>query len=104
MPEDITKRVNVTFGTGLPLGEHARFKHDSEFWIAFPARKNAQIFAVTDKLIGIYSGMLENVVRFLNSHPHSEETELVVSMLGSIARARKVYAELLVDKTKARTS
>lgn len=104
MPEDVTKRVNVTFGTGLPLGEYARFKHEGRIWIAYPIEKNTRIQAVTDRLLGIYSGMLENVARFINSHPNSPDSaELVTSVLESISRARKVYDELNLAKAVSRT-
>jgi hypothetical protein len=104
VPEDVTKRVNVTFGTGLPLGEHARFKHEGRIWIAYPIEKNTRIQAVTDRLLGIYSGMLENVARFINSHPGTPgTTDMVVSLLGSIDRARDTYDELNMEKARSRT-
>lgn len=101
----LTKQLQVTFDTGLPLGTCARFKHDGEIWIAYPAKKNARILAVIDRFLGIYGAMTDNIVRSLNKHPDNAGVrELAVSCLGSVDRARQLWRNLADEKTKAATS
>jgi hypothetical protein len=105
MSEPTTKRKAVTFSDGLPLGRDASFTHDDELWIAYPARKNARIVAVLDRLLGIYSTMTANVVRSLNEHPENAGVHtLATSILGSVDRARATYTDIASEKSKAVTS
>ena len=102
MTEGTIKRIAVTFGTGLPLGTHAHFKHDGEHWIAFPASKNTRILGVIDKLIGIYSRIAQDMIDWLNSRP--EDADRVMMLLTQITRAQKLREELIVEKAESQTS
>jgi hypothetical protein len=105
MPEKITKKLTVTFDAGLPMGTCARFKHEGEIWIAYPAKKNTRILTVIDRLLGIYGGMTDDIVRCLNNHPDNPALqEIAVACLGSVDRARKLWFEIAVEKVKAATS
>lgn len=101
----LSKKLLVTFDEGLPMGTCARFTHEGEIWIAYPAKKNARILSVLDRLLGIYGGMTDNVVRCLNNHPdNAAMQELAVQILGSVNRARTIWLDIAVEKTKAVTS
>lgn len=101
----VTKKIQVTFTTGLPMGACARFKHEGEIWIAYPAKKNSRILAVIDRFLGIYGGIIDNTVRIINRHPENAGVqELAVSCLGSVERARKLSWDLGIEKIKAQTS
>jgi hypothetical protein len=101
----VSKKLQVTFDDGLPMGTCARFKHDGEIWIAYPARKNARIQAVMDRLLGIYGAMTENIVRCINNYPEDPAVlELATACLGSVDRARQLWWDLSVEKTRAVTS
>lgn len=40
MPEDYTKRIDVQFLHGLPLGHRAIFRHNKQIYMAFTLRKS----------------------------------------------------------------
>ena len=101
MSEDV-KRIAVTFGTGLPLGERAIFRHDGRMWVAYPAKKNERILAVIDRMIGIYSKMAQDMLIWLNSHP--EDAERVVFLAGQVRRAQNLQKQLVEEKISAVTS
>lgn len=101
----ITKKLQVTFTTGLPMGTCARFKHEGEIWIAYPAKKNSRILAIIERFLGIYGGITDNIVATLNRYPDNPGVqELAVSCLGSVDRARKLWWDLGLEKIKAETS
>lgn len=101
----VTKKIAVTFDSGLPMGTCARFKHDGEIWIAYPAKKNARIVAVMDRILGLYDRMIDNTVRVLNNHPDNAGVqELAVTNLVSAEAAQKKWFDLGVEKVKAVTS
>ena len=103
--ERVTKKISVTFDSGLPMGTCARFKHEGEIWIAYPSKKNARILRVIDRLLGIFDRMTDNTVRILNNHPgNAGVQELAVSNLGSVEGARQEWFDLAVEKVKAVTS
>jgi hypothetical protein len=101
----VTKKMSVTFSNGLPMGTCARFKHDGEIWIAYPAKKMARITTVIDRLLGVLERMTDNTVRILNNHPdNAGAQELAVATLGSVESARQKWHDLAVEKVKAVTS
>lgn len=101
----ITKKIAVTFDSGLPMGTCARFTHDGEIWIAYPAKKSQRIVAVIDRLLGILDRMTDNTIRILNNYPGDPAVqELAVATLGSVDIARQRWFDLAVEKTKAVTS
>lgn len=100
MPEDTTSRKQVTFTDGLPCGTRATFKHDDQFWVAYPASKDAAIVAVLDRLLGVLAKMNDQALRSINAHPDNPELmEFAARILGTTAAAR----ELAVDKREALT-
>lgn len=101
MPEPITKRKAVTFANGLPLGTHATFDHDGQKWIAYPARKDARIVAVMDRMLGILSRITEDALRSINAHPDNAQVAVLAASI--VASARRA-TELASEKGKALTS
>lgn len=95
-------KLDVTFSTGLPMGTKAVFKHDGELWIAYPAKKNQQIFSLVDRLLGIHAGIHKEMVRWINARPG--DTDLVTRVLEKVSRAKTLHDELCHDKTEAFTS
>jgi predicted type IV restriction endonuclease len=85
MPEDVIKRLQVTFSIGLPLGTRATFNHDGELWIAVPAKKYQQI-----------------MVSWLASNPG--DTDRISMLLDTIARAEAIRREATIDKARAVTA
>lgn len=101
MPEDVVKKLTVTFGTDLPHGTHGSFKHDGELWIAYPAKKAQRILAGIDRMIGEYNLVIEEMVRWIVAWP--DDTERVNRVMKLIQRGRTVSQELTIEKTRART-
>lgn len=101
MPEPVTKRVNVTFNTGLPLGTRGTFTHDGQRWIAIPHSKYQRIGAVMDRTIGALDWIRGDLTRWLASNP--ADTTRVAMILAVIARAHHNRDELAMDKAKAVT-
>lgn len=101
MPEDVSKRIDVTFGTGLPLGTHASFRHQGEIWIAFPAAKNARILSIIDRMLGIFTRVTTDMVRIINDHP--EDTPRIVKILEYADQGRKLQSDIANDKVEAAT-
>lgn len=95
-------KLDVTFTTGLPMGTKAVFRHEGELWIAYPAKKNQQIFSLVDRLVGIHAGIGKEMVHWINARPG--DTELVARVLERVSRASALHDELCHDKTKAFTS
>lgn len=94
MPEPITKRLAVTFSDGLPLGTHGSFKHDGQTWIAYPAKKDARIMSVIDRMLGIFSRITADALRSINAHPDNPDLcALAASIVGSAGRGTKLAAE-----------
>jgi predicted type IV restriction endonuclease len=100
--EPVTKRVNVTFRDGLPLGTRGSFKYDGRSWIAVPLDKYQRITTVTDRLIGTLNIIRTQLTHWVTSHP--EDAERVVMILMTIAQAEEIARQAAVDKTEARTS
>lgn len=101
----VTKKLPVTFDSGLPMGTCARFTYEGQIWIAYPSKKNARIMAVMDRLLGLYDRMIDNTVRVINNHPgNAGVQELVVSNLISVEAAQQKWFDLGVEKVKAVTS
>lgn len=98
MPEYITKRLNVTFKTGLPMGERANFTYQGELWVGLPARKYTRIVAVLDRIIGIHVSMQREMIRWINARP--QDAELVVRVLDRLARSRQLHSEIINDKVR----
>jgi hypothetical protein len=101
MPEDITKRISVTFGVGLPHGTHGSFTHDGEHWVAFPIKKYGRLTGVVDRMIGQYGLLQRHMVDWLNAHPNDGERMLM--LLEQITRIDKLRREWADEKTEART-
>lgn len=102
MPEDIQKRLNVTFGTGLPLGTRATFTHDRQLWIAYPATKQAQIHACIDRLAGSLTRIKKQLIAWLSTQP--DDAQRVALLLNILAHAEQIQNEILTEKTRAVTA
>jgi hypothetical protein len=100
--EPVTKRINVTFRDGLPLGTRGSFTHGGQRWIAVPLEKYSAITAVTDRLLGIIGNIQGQMTRWVTAHP--EDAERVVMILAAVARAEEAAQQAADDKTRARTS
>lgn len=101
MTEDVVKRLPVTFRVGLPHGIHAVFKHKGERWIAYPQQKNTRIVVGVDRMIGIFTRIHDDMLRWINHWP--DDAERVCAVVESVDRARKLQQELITEKTEART-
>lgn len=102
MPEPVTKRLQVTFNTGLPLGTRGTFTHDGQRWIAVPADKYHRLTALIDRSLGVLDGIERHMTNWVAGHPH--DTERVGMLLAGIARAREYSDEIAIDKVKAVTA
>lgn len=97
MSEDFSKMKKVTFSDGLPRGTVATFTHDDVLWFAYPQKKAAAMLLATDRAVGALSGVRDDLLRAINSHP-AEAAWLVLIL----ARANKVL-ELTREKIEAQT-
>lgn len=102
MAEDVTKRLCVTFSTGLPMGTHGRFKHDGKMWVAYPAGKYGQIMTVIDRLVGIHNRIATDMTRWINEWP--EDAPKAARILEHVHRANQIHTEIVGEKTEAATS
>ena len=102
MPEPVVKRLQVTFNVGLPLGTHASFKHDGEWWIAYPSAKYTRIVTCIDRMLGIYSMIRKDMLRWINNWP--DDATRVLAILDRAQRAQLLALEIIDDKAKAATS
>lgn len=102
MPEHETKKKDVTFKVGLPMGRNATFTHEKELWIAVPASKYSAILGVTDHLIAIHHKIAKDMVRWMNHFP--EDAVRAGKILKRVNVAFETHRELVQDKTKARVS
>jgi predicted type IV restriction endonuclease len=102
MTEDVTKRVQVTFSVGLPLGHSARFTHNGELWIAYPAPKQKAIKALIDRLIGNLAHIQDQMIHWLSAKP--DDADRVAMLLKAIASADTMRREVIADKGKAVTA
>lgn len=102
MPEYVTAQHQITFKTGLPLGQHATFTQDNQLWIAVPADKYHAITGVTDRLIGALAHIRDELVSWLCGHP--EDTVRVTRLLAIISSAYEYEKQAKADKNKARTA
>lgn len=100
MPEDITKKVTATFSFGPPRGTCATFTYEGKRWVAYPQTKNQQLFATTDRLIGILHAIHRDMISWINARP--QDAELIARVLERIARAEQLENELKMEKTEAR--
>jgi hypothetical protein len=100
--QDITKRLAVTFSTGLPLGTHATFTHDKQLWIAVPADKYGAICVVIDRLIGALAMLQRKCITWLYTNPG--DAERIAFLLETIAAADKIRRDAIIEKTEARTA
>lgn len=102
MPQDITKRTQIVFGTGLPLGRRGLFTHEGERWIALPQSKHQAICTVTDRLVGALSAVQRDLTQLLTAHP--EDAAKIGAILGILARAEQFRQQALTDKAEAQTA
>lgn len=93
-----TKRIAVTFGTGLPNGTHAHFTHEGVIWIAYPAAKNTRILTVIDRMLGVHATLQRRLVDWLNTRP--DNGDRIVVLLDDVRRAR---TELIAEKQRSQT-
>lgn len=101
MTETVTKRKQVTFDDGLPLGTRGTFTHDGELWIAYPASKNQRIVAVIDRMLGILSRISGDALRSINGHPGNTE---LAAFAARVLQAGHHGNDLAGEKVKAVTS
>lgn len=52
-PRAVSKKL--TFTTGLPMGECARFEHEGRRWVAVPADTHTRLQTCIDRLLGAVS-------------------------------------------------
>lgn len=102
MPQDITKRTQIVFSTGLPLGRRGTFTHEGQRWIAVPQTKYQAITTVTDRLTGALAAVQRDITALLAAHPG--DTDRINTILGILARADQVRKQALVDKVEAQTA
>jgi hypothetical protein len=98
---DIAKRIQVVFGTGLPLGQRGLFTYEGENWIALPQSKYQAVCAVTDRLIGALAGVQRDLNQLLAAYP--EDAVRIGKILEILARVEQFRQQALADKTEART-
>ena len=99
---DITKNVKVTFAQSLPMGTRGTFTHDGELWIAYTAKKNQALFAITDRMLGILDRISDDMVRWINDWPG--DALRVTGVMERVSRIRGEVEELTHEKTQARIS
>ena len=102
MAVDVTKSVKVTFANGLPMGTRGTFTYEKELWIAYPAKKNQQLFSVTNRMLNIYDAITDDMIRWINERPG--DTDLVLRVMERVGRAREFYNKLLMETIETRTS
>lgn len=100
--EPVTKRIEVTFRDGLPLGTNGMFRYDGRKWIAQPFEKHIATLTVTDRLIGVLDNIREQMTQWVAAHPG--DAERVVMLLNTIARADEIARQATIDKAEAQTS
>lgn len=101
-PEWPSKRLKVTFKTGLPKGIRAEFEHEGSAWIAYPSDKSRRIEAVLDQLLSIHDKITEDLLRMINDHP--ENAARVAFILKKCAVAKDMQRTLTEEKMRAVTS
>lgn len=99
MPIDITKRLPVTFSNSMPLGTHASFKHDGKMWIAYPATKNARIWTIIDRMLGINNRIETEMIQWISQWP--EDAKKVAAVLNHLGRSRVLGIEIATEKIGA---
>lgn len=102
MPETVVKSLKVTFNQSLPMGTRATFTHDDEIWIAYPAKKNQQMWAITDRLIAIHKAIQDDMIRWINDWP--TDSGRVAAVLERVQRGLALHNELVHDKTETAIS
>lgn len=78
----------VTFSDGLPRGTVATFTHDDTLWFAYPQKKDQEISSVIDRLCGAISGVRNDLLRGINSHP--DQAVWLVHILARAERAMEL--------------
>lgn len=99
--KEIKAKLEVTFSNGLPMGTRGVFEYNENVWIAYPAKKNQQIFAVTDRLLGIHKAIIKDSLAMINDHPG--DADRINAIIERATRALELHAELIDLKTEART-
>jgi hypothetical protein len=102
MPEDVTKRLNVTFETCRPLGARATFTHNHQTWIAYPATKQQQIHACIDRLLGTIGLFQKRLTHWLATNPG--DTQRITMLLDTLAKADQLRREITTKKCEAITA
>jgi hypothetical protein len=100
MPEDVTKRLAVTFADGLPLGKRASFRHDGQAWLAYPAKKQQVLFALVDRMVGALARIQAEAIRWLSAHP--DDAARVAMLLRIIADANRIKEDVIENKAPAK--
>lgn len=101
MPQPVTKRLNVTFHTGLPLGTRATFTHEGQRWIAIPDTKHSRIGAVMNRMLWALAWIRDDLTRWLSANPG--DATRIATILAVIAKADQANRELALDKAEAVT-
>lgn len=102
MSETVVKSLKVTFNQSLPMGTRGVFTHEGETWIAYPAKKNQQIFMINDRLIAIHKAIQDDLIRWINDWP--TDSVRVNAVLERVARGLALNKELIHDKTEVAIS
>lgn len=102
MSETVVKSLKVSFNKSLPMGTRGTFTHEGEIWICYPAKKNQQLWAVTDRLIGIHRAIQDDLIAWINDWP--TDAARVAAVLERVARGLALHEELVHDKTEAAIS
>ncbi len=102
MSETVVKSLKVSFNNSLPMGERGTFTHDGDTWIAYRAKKNQRLWAITDRLVAIHKAILDDMIGWLNDWP--TDGVRVSKVLERVNRGLALYQELTHEKTEAAIS
>jgi hypothetical protein len=102
MPPDVTKSVKVTFAQSLPMGTRGTFTHEKELFIAYPAKKQSEIFAINTRLVGILAAVKEDMTQWLNDHP--DDAMRIVGIMTRITRVDALVDEISREIARTATS
>lgn len=102
MTSPTKQKIEIEFTTSMPLGTRGMFKRDNEFWIAIPLKKYTDICALVDRLVGMHAKTADDMVRWINTWP--QDAPRVALVLSKVKEARRIHREIVVEKTRVRTS
>jgi hypothetical protein len=96
----VTKRVQITFDEGLPLGTHGSFVYEKRRWIAVPLDKWTETVTVTDRLLGVLARVRAQLTQWVGIHPVDAARTVMILQVLEAAEA----SALIHEKQRAQTS